>query len=92
MARSSTTASIISAAGTISSIGVDAPEHLVGIRPALLRELLEALAHRREAAVDRAGIGVVQRDMASGYRDDLRDAAAHLARAHDEDVLEIHAA
>jgi hypothetical protein len=25
-------------------------------------------------------------------RDDLRDAAAHLACSHDEDVLEIHAA
>ena len=70
----------------------DAPEHLVGVGAALLRELLEALAHRREAALGRAGIRVVERDVAAGSRDDLRDPAAHLARSHDEDVLEIHAA
>ena len=30
--------------------------------------------------------------MAAGGGDDLRDPAAHLARSHDEDVLEVHAA
>ena len=71
--------------------GGDAREHLVGIGAALLRELLEALAHRREAALGRAGVRVVERDAAAGGRDDLRDAAAHLARADDENVLEVHA-
>ena len=92
VSRSSTTASIISAAGTISSTGVTRAEHLVGVGAALLRELLEALAHRGEPPLGRTGIRVVERDVAAGGGDDLRDPAAHLARADDEDVLEIHAA
>ena len=72
--------------------GGDPAEHLVGIGAALLGELLEALAHRREAALGRARRGVVERDAAAGGGDDLRDAAAHLAGADDEDVLESHRA
>jgi hypothetical protein len=34
----------------------------------------------------------VQRDAATGRGDDLRDAAAHLPGAHDEDVLVAHVA
>ena len=34
----------------------------------------------------------MERDAAAGRGDDLRDAAAHLARADDEDVLELHGA
>ena len=71
--------------------GGDAREHLVGVGAALLRELLEALAHGGEPAVGRARRGVVERDAAAGRRDDLRDAAAHLSRADDEYVLEVHA-
>ena len=70
----------------------DAREHLVGCRSALLGELAEALLHARERALDGARHLVVERDAAPGRCDDLRDAAAHLARADDEDVLEAHAA
>ena len=68
----------------------DAAEHLLRVAAALLGELLQALAHRREPALGRAGRGVVERDAAAGGRDDLRDAAAHLARADDKNVLELH--
>ena len=71
--------------------GGDAPEHLVGISAALLRELAEALRHRAERSVDRARHLVVERDTSAGGRDHLGDAAAHLAGADDEDVLELHA-
>ena len=47
---------------------------------------------RREPALDGARRGVVQRDPAARGGDDLRDPAAHLARAHDENVLERHRA
>src|SRR5262249_30239305 len=67
-------------------------ENLVGVRPALLGELFETLAHRRQPAIGRARIRVVQGDVTARDRDDLRNAAAHLTRSHDEDVLEIHAA
>ena len=69
-----------------------APEHLVGVGAALLRELLEARAHGREPALGRPGSGVVERDAPPRGRDDLRDPAAHLAGPDDEDVLEVHAA
>ena len=69
----------------------DSREHLVGRCAALLGEPLEALADRREAALDRTGERIVQRHAAAGCGDDLRDPAAHLPRADDEDVLELHA-
>ena len=43
-----------------------------------------------ERSLDRARHLVVERDAPAGRRDDLRDAAAHLAGADDEDVLEAH--
>ena len=67
-----------------------APEDLVGVGAPFLGEPVEALAHRGETAVDRPGSGVVQRDAPPGGRDDLRDAASHLAGADDEDMLEFH--
>ena len=88
---SSTTASIIRSASTRSSTGCHAREHVVGRRASFLREPLEALAHRREPALDRARKRIVQRHAAARRGDDLRDAAAHLPRADDEDVLELHA-
>ena len=41
---------------------VDPRQHLVGVGAALLGQLLEALAHRREPALGRARSGVVERD------------------------------
>ena len=68
----------------------DAAEHFVRVGAALLGEPLQALAHRSEAALRRAGCGVVERDATAGGRDDLRDAAAHLARPDDKNVRELH--
>ena len=90
-ASSSTTASIIRAAVDEVVDGRDAREHLVGgsrrpSRPAA-RGSCRIVA---SAALDRAGIRVVQRHAPAGRGDDLRDAAAHLPRADDEDVLELH--
>ena len=70
--------------------GRHAGEDVLRRRPALLGELREALLHRRRAPVGRAGQLVVQRDAPARRRDHLRDPAAHLARADDEDVLELH--
>ena len=70
--------------------GLDPREHVGRIGAALLRELRERALDRREPALDGAGRGVVERDAPPGRRDDLRDAAAHLACADDEDVLERH--
>ena len=70
--------------------GAHAREHLVGVAAALLSQLLEALAHRREPALGRPRRRVVERDAAAAGGDDLRDAGAHLARAGDKDVLEAH--
>ncbi len=70
---------------------LDAREHLVGIRPALLGELRQALAHRLERSFGGARNRIVERDPAAGRRCDLSDPTAHLAGADDEDVLEPHA-
>src|SRR5919201_1082788 len=59
-------------------------------RSAFLCQLREAATHRLETAFRRAGHDVVQRHAAAGRGDDLRDAAAHLPRAHDEYVRETH--
>ena len=72
--------------------GLDATEHLVGIGSPLLRELGGAAADRLERPVGRPRRGVVKRDPAARGSRDLRDAAAHLAGADDEDMLELHAA
>ena len=90
--RSSTTASIMQVGRNDLVDGCDAREHLVGVGAALLRELLEALPHRREPALGRARERVVERDAAARRGDDLRDPAAHLPGADDEDVLEVHGA
>ena len=71
---------------------LDPGEHVVGVGPALLRELAEAAAHRLQPALDGARRRVVERDAPARAGDDLRDPAAHLARADDEDVLEVHGA
>ena len=63
-----------------------------GCGSALLLELREALAHRLERALGRAGLRVVERDAASRARDDLCDATAHLPGTDDENVLEAHSA
>ena len=68
----------------------DPRKHLVGSRAALLRQLAEALLHARERSLACARHLVVEGDAAAGRGDDLRDAAAHLTRADDEDVLEAH--
>jgi hypothetical protein len=70
--------------------GRHASEDLVWIGPALLSQLLEALAHRGQPAIGGARSGVVERDAASRGGHHLRDAAAHLARTRDENVLERH--
>ena len=44
----------------------------------------------RRNLLDGAGGAVVERDAAAGRGHHLRDAAAHLPRADDEDVLEVH--
>ena len=62
-----------------------------GSAPPFSASFVEALPHRGEAALDRSGRGVVERDPAARRRDDLRDPAAHLAGADDEHVLELHA-
>src|SRR5205814_365419 len=56
----------------------------------LLGRPAEVLPHRFEPASDRPRSRVVERDAAAGSRDRLGDPAAHLARADDEDVLEVH--
>ena len=53
---------------------------------------VEALLHRREAALDRARERVVERNAAARRGEGLRDAAAHLAGADDENVLAVHGA
>ena len=67
---------------------LDAAEHLVRVRPALLGQLRQAAAHPLEASLDGARGGIVKRDAPSGGGDHLRDPRSHLARADDEDVLE----
>ena len=59
-AASSTTASIIRSAATSSSTGSTRASTSVGLGAALLRELRQALPHRREAALGRAGVRVVE--------------------------------
>ena len=64
-----------------------------GSRAALLRELRRgSCASPRAPRSTAPGRGVVQRHAPPGRRDDLRDAAAHLPRADDENVLEAHPA
>ncbi len=70
--------------------GRHADEDVLRCRAALLRQLREALLHRHERAVGGAGELVVERNAPAGRSDDLRDPAAHLARADNEDVLELH--
>ena len=65
-------------------------EHLRRGRSPLRLELLEALLHPGEAALDGAGEGVVEQHLTAGSGDDLGDAGAHLAGADDEDALEAH--
>ena len=89
-AASSITASIRRSAGTMSSTAVDPRQHLVGIGAAFLCELLEALAHRCEPALGRARRRVVEGHAPSRPGDDLGDPGAHLARARDKNVLEVH--
>src|SRR5439155_18512646 len=72
--------------------GLHAREDIVGIGAALLREPAEALPHRLEAALDGARRRIVQHYAPARRGDDLCDAAAHLARADDQHVLEPHAA
>ena len=67
-------------------------ERLVRADTSLLGQLGQALAHCREAALDGTRVGIVQRDATARRGDDLRDPAAHLARADDEDVFEPHGA
>ena len=72
--------------------GLDATEHLVGIGSPLLRELGGASSDRLERrARSPPARRRATRPPARGRRD-LRDAAAHLAGADDEDMLELHAA
>ena len=66
-------------------------EHLLGSGASLLGELAEALLHRGERTLDCARNLVVERDAPPRGRDHLCDAAAHLAGADDEHVLEPHA-
>src|SRR5438105_2185400 len=61
----------------------------VRIGAALLRQPLEALAHRRQPALGGARKRIVDRHASSRHGDDLRNAAAHLPRADDQDVLEL---
>ena len=68
----------------------DPSEDLVRRGAALLVKPREALLHRCEAPLDRAGDGVVERHLAPGCGHDLGDARAHLARARDEHPLEDH--
>ena len=88
-AASSTTASIRRSAGTSCSAGSMRSSTPAGSGPPFSASLDEALLHRLERAVDRAGHGVVKRHAASRRGHDLRDAAAHLAGADDEHVLEL---
>ena len=89
---SSTTASIEEIRGDDVVDGRHAGEDVLGGRAALLGELREAPLHRRERPLGGAGKLVVERHAPTGSRDDLRDPAAHLARADDQDVLELHGA
>ena len=70
----------------------DARKGLGRIGAALLGELREAPLHRLERPVGRTRKWVEERDSPSRRGDDLRDPAAHLAGADDEDVLELHQA
>ena len=67
-------------------------EDLIRIGPTLLGELLEAAPHRLQAALDRTRGCVVERDAPAGGRQHLSDAAAHLACADYEHVVEGHEA
>ena len=51
---------------------------------------LEALPHCGQTLIHRSGSGIVKRHAPSGCGQHLGDAAAHLTRADDEDVLEAH--
>ena len=72
---------------------LDAREHLgrVGRRPSR-RAASRLFSIVASAALDRARERIVERDLPARGREDLGDAAAHLARADDEDVLEVHGA
>ena len=86
-AASSLIASIIRSAGTRSVDRLDARR---ASRPDVARRACQALPHRREPSLDRARERVVQGDAAPRRGDDLRDAAPHLARADDENMLDLH--
>ena len=68
----------------------DPRKDLAWCRTALLGQLAEALLHAPERSLAGARHLVVEGDAAAGRGDDLRDAAAHLTRADDENVLEAH--
>ena len=91
-AKSSTTASISRSAGDDLVDGSTRASTSSGSAPPFSASFVEALAHRLEPALDRAGRRVVQRHAPARRRDDLGDAAAHLPCAHDEYVLERHRA
>src|SRR5438105_10221167 len=70
--------------------GLDAREHLGRVGAALRGELVQAVLDGGEAALDRPGRAVVQRAAPPRGGDDLRNPPAHLPRADDENMLELH--
>ena len=71
---------------------LDPRKHLLGVRATLLGQPGKALPHRLEPALHRARGRVVERNPTTRGRDDLRDSAAHLTGADDQDVLDLHEA
>src|SRR5581483_1938258 len=71
---------------------LDPSENVRGLRAALLGKLAQAAPHRLERSLDRAGLRIDERDAPAGGGDDLGDPAAHLPRADDDDLADLHAA
>jgi hypothetical protein len=71
--------------------GRDPPSTSSGSAPPFSASRSRLLAHRPQPTLVAPGTRR-ERDATAGGGHDLRDAAAHLARADDEDVLEVHRA
>ena len=89
---SSTTASIMSSASTMPSTGSTRASTSSGSAPPFSASFSEAAPHRLQAALDRSRRRVVKRDATARGRQHLGDAAAHLAGADNEYVVERHEA
>ena len=76
----------------MSSTGVTRASTSSAAGPPFSASFVRLFSIAAESPIGGAGKRVVERDAPTGSRDDLRDPAAHLAGADNQDVLELHGA